>query len=184
MKNRGMLLAALLILLGGCVPRVEVRLPQPPDLYTLGPTYFCGYRKGSPLPHQVFAAIGGDPVSITLLGGDSAAVGVEESYAPEGSAGGESPLLGYPGALSGCLRPAPSTDFTPGGNFTLVHTFGPDRQKIYSLDELNASPRGMRAYQALDLRGEPVGVLVMVEEWVDADYNDAVLLLKGAAPLR
>ena len=175
---------ALLGLLGACAPRVQEVVEEValPDFDTFGPTFYCGYRKGAELPHQVFAPSG--PVSLALLGGESAAVGVEEGYALEGNLSRQTLLVHYPGSLDGCLFPPIAGTFEPGGSFVLVHVFGGERERIYSLDGLNEEPRGMRAYEALTPLGERVGVLVFVEEWVDADYNDAVLLLKGTEPLR
>jgi len=177
------LLAVLLFGLTGCLPRIQVSLPEPVDVMTFGPTFYCGYQKGAPLPHQVFAPSGGS-VRLTLLGGESAAVDVAEGYTPESAPTAVTPLFANPGELNGCVLPPQAATFDPGGPFVLVHTFGAERQRVYSLDELNQDDHGMLAYQALNAAGEPVGVLLFVEEWVDADYDDAVLLLQGATPLR
>ena len=183
MKPRVLALLGLLtLLLGACAPRVEVPAPALPDVNAFGPTFYCGYMKGAPLDHEVFVPKG--EVSLTLLGGESAAVGVEEGFAPEADPTRATLLLHYPGALDGCLFPPLSATFAPEGPFVLVHVFGEEQARVYSLDAMNEPPRGMRAFEALTPLGERVGVLIFIEEWVDADYNDAVLLLKGAEPLR
>lgn len=186
MKRLLPLSVGLLLLLAACVPRVEVSLPvpTPPDVYTFGPTFYCGYRVGQELAHQVFVPAGSGPVRLTLLGGESAATDLEEGWAPADDPGAISVLLTHPGGLGGCITPPLAAEFDPTGTFVYVHTFGEDRQHVYSLDDLNSGGRGIRAYQALNVSGEPVGVLLFVEEWVDADYNDAVLLLQGAAPIQ
>ena len=160
-------------------------MPSPVSevMNALGPEYYCGLKKGPPVPHQGFAAKAGT-VSLELLGGESAAVGVEEGYYLAGNPADTAMLFFYPGSLDSCLFPPLTAKFTPGGPFALVHVFGEEHKKVYSEDALNTGERGMRAYQALSPAGELVGVLVLIEEWIDADYNDAVLLLKGAEPVR
>ncbi len=184
-RKFGLLGFALAVLLAACAPRVVVPVPAPvPEIANaLGPDYYCGLRKGAPVPHQVFAAKGAT-VSLELLGGESAAVGVEEGYYLAGTPADAAMLLFYPGSLGACLFPPLSAKFTPKGPFALVHVFGEDREKVYSEDALNTGERGMRAYEALSPTGKRVGVLILIEEWTDADYNDAVLLLKDAEPVR
>lgn len=177
----------LLVLLAACAPQVEevVEDVALPKTNTFGPTFYCGYRKGSSLPHQVFVPKSlGAAVSLTLIGGESAAIGVEEGYFLAKDPAVQTLVLHYPGSLKGCLVPPLSASFEPGGAFGLVHVFGGEQKRIYSIDALNESPRGMRAFEALTPLGEKAGILIFIEEWVDADFNDAVLLLQGAEPLR
>ena len=177
----------MLLLLSACAPRVEEVMERValPEVNTFGPTFYCGFQKGAELPHQVFLPRSADgKVSLTLIGGESAAVGVEEGYFLVEEPSIQTLVLHYPGSLNDCLLPPLSASFTPDGAFALVHVFGEEGKRIYSIDTLNESPRGMRAYLALTPQGERAGILIFVEEWVDADFNDAVLLLKGAEPLR
>ena len=184
MKAGKLLIAAAgLLALAACAPNVQVvEEVALPGQDAFGPAFYCGYRRGAPLPHQVFVPKG--EVTLTLIGGESAAIGVEEGYFATENPSIQVLVVRYPGALKGCLTPPLSAGFEPGGPFGLVHVFGGERERIYSIDTLNESPRGMRAYEALTPLGEKAGVLVFIEEWVDADYNDAVLLLRGAEPVR
>ncbi len=142
-------LLALLGLLAACAPRVQEVVEEValPDVNTFGPTFYCGYRKGAPLPHQVFAPKG--EVTLTLIGGESAAIGVEAGYYTEQNPTRQTLVVHYSGSLDGCLFPPLSASFKPEGPFGLVHVFGGDRERIYSLDALNEAPRGMRAFEAL-----------------------------------
>ncbi|AEB12644.1 hypothetical protein [Marinithermus hydrothermalis] len=158
--------------------------PQPPEATAPQPGDFCGYRAGAELPHQRFEATG--PVSLTLLGGYSAArdyrVGYYETARPEVSVA----LLEYAGAFDPavCLTPPPTATFTPSGPFGLAHTYEHYGEKtIYTEDARNGGEPRFRAYEALNPEGRAVGVLLLLEDWVDNDYDDVGLLLEGARPV-
>lgn len=155
---------------------------QPPT--KPGPGAFCGYRVGAEPPHQQFEA--SDPVRLALLGGHSAArdhrIGYYEVENPEKTA----VLLRYAGAFKPdpvCLDPPLVATFTPAGPFGLVHTYEHYGEKtIYTEDERNGGTPRFKAYEALDGKGRTVGILLLVEDWVDNTYDDVVLLLEGAKP--
>ena len=175
----------LLAVLVSCAPRVQGVVEEAfSEVDVLGPVFFCGYRRGATLPHRIFAPTASGSVRLGLLGGESAAVGLMEGFFPADDPTDVAELIPYPGNLDGCLLPPLFVSFRPGGAFGLVHVFGRERSRVYTLDERNQEPRGFRAYEAFTLEGKPAGVLLFVEEWVDADYNDAVLLLQGAEPVR
>jgi hypothetical protein len=146
---------------------------------------FCGYRAGRELPHQWFTA--GGEAELRLLGGHSAARDYRVGYYPAERPEEAVYLLEYAGAFDPptCLQPPPVARFSPRGEFGLVHAYdhrGP--KAVYTEDGRNEPPRGFRAYEALDDAGRTVGVLLLVEDWVDQDYDDLGLLLLGAKPVR
>lgn len=146
---------------------------------------FCGYRGGRELPHRRFLARA--EVELVLLGGHSAARDYRVGYYPAGQPQAAVFLLKYAGAFDPptCLQPPPVARFKPDRPFGLAHAYehyGP--KTVYTEDQFNEPPRGFRAYEAVAPTGAPAGVLLLVEDWVDRDYDDVGLLLTGASPER
>ena len=84
-----------------------------------------------------------------------------------------------------CLNPPPSARFRPEGALGLAHTYEHYGTKtVYSEDARNEAHKGFRAYRALNPKGEEVGILLLIEDWIDADYDDVGLLLRGDRPER
>ncbi len=157
----------------------------PPSEGTAPPsrTNFCGLRAGEELPHERFLASG--EVELFLLGGHSAARDYRVGYYPAEKPEAVTYLLEHRGAFDPptCLNPPPSARFRPEGPFGLAHTYEHYGTKtVYSEDARNEAPKGFRAYRALNQKGEEVGILLLIEDWVDADYDDVGLLLVGAEP--
>ena len=73
--------------------------------------------------------------------------------------------------------------FRPQGSFGLAHNYEHYGNKtVYTEDRFNETPRGFRAYEAINSRGEKEGILLLVEDWIDGDFDDVGLLLIGAKP--
>ncbi len=164
--------------LGGAAPPPAEgsAAPRPGD--------YCGYRAGEPLTAGVFRP-GAAEVELRLLGGHSAARDYRIGYYPAGSPEAATYVLSYAGAFdpATCLNPPPAARFSPKGPFGIVHAYEHyGKKRVYTEARLNEPPRGFRAYRALDAEGNPAGILLLVEDWVDADYDDVGLLLLGAEP--
>ena len=144
---------------------------------------FCGYRAGAELPHERFLADG--QVELRLLGGHSAARNYRIGYYPAGKPEAPSYALSYQGNFEPptCLNPPLVAIFRPQGSFGLAHNYEHYGNKtVYTEDRFNETPRGFRAYEAINSRGEKEGILLLVEDWIDGDFDDVGLLLIGAKP--
>ena len=159
----------------------------PPSEGTAPPSRanFCGLRAGEELPHERFLASG--EVELFLLGGATAARDYRIGYYPAEKPEAVTYLIEHRGAFepATCLNPPPSARFRPEGPFGLAHTYKHYGTKtVYSEDARNEAPKGFRAYRALNPKGEEVGILLLIEDWINADYDDVGLLLRGAEPER
>ncbi len=155
----------------------------PPSEGTAPPSRadFCGLRAGEELPHERFLASG--EVELFLLGGATAARDYRIGYYPAEKPEAVTYLIEHRGAFepATCLNPPPSARFRPEGPFGLAHTYEHYGTKTaYSEDARNEAPKGFRAYRALNQKGEEVGILLLIEDWIDADYDDVGLLLRSA----
>ncbi len=153
------------------------RAPSPED--------YCGYRAGEPLSAGTFRPTAA-AVEIRLLGGHSAARDYQIGYYAPEKPEAATFVLRYEGAFDPavCLEPPQVARFNPGGPFGIVHAYEHyGNKRVYTENALNERPRGFRAYRALDAEGKPVGILLLVEDWIDGDYDDVGLLLLGAEPI-
>jgi len=148
------------------------------------PGDYCGYRAGEPPSSGIFRPAAAE-VELRLLGGHSAARDYRIGYYPAGRPETATFVLSYAGAFdpATCLNPPPAARFSPEGPFGIVHAYEHyGKKRIYTEARFNEPPRGFRGYRALEAEGDPAGILLLAEDWVDGDYDDLGLLLVGAAP--